>query len=247
MHINQILSYKNVRKIILLPFHASIELKDDEETATICVAIGIIGWSIWTILDRIRDEYKSYNTLKNTYLENDLAVFSNLRPIIDELINSLGLPEKYRANIAYEMAMMEYANSSKHSLHIHEQSIQKSIGVAVPLLLFLMKIKANRSCADTYIDSCIGYCKKYFYHLIAIRQLSDDVLDWENDIKTGSQTPMTEWLKTSSLKDVHKKVDCKILTHSRLAIKYAKKMTCFRSTKFLSEIIEPIIAISKEE
>ncbi|MES2314833.1 MAG: hypothetical protein V4524_02765 [Patescibacteria group bacterium] len=95
----------------------------------------------------------------------------------------------------------------------------------------------------------IRLCQKYFYHFIGARQLSDDALDWPEDMKKGQHTLVTLWLeqaigKGRSVREYRKAFDTtvsprvarKILRHSRLSISHARKMTCFTSTEFLEEL-----------
>ncbi len=230
-NIRATLNYKNIRQIILLPEQTNLANK------TVCVALGIIGWTLWTAMDRIRDK-QDYSQNK---LDRDLVTFSILRPIIDDLLHQLNLTKLKFNQIRNIVGTMEYANSKFCKLHLRQQYILKSIGVAIPMLIFLMKNKASKKDTDL--------CYKYFYHLIGSRQLSDDACDWHEDIKEGHKTLVTEWLidnagKNKSYREyimsfcktVSPKVANEILWHSRLSRSYARRMKFFKSTKFLEEL-----------
>ena len=127
-----------------------------------------------------------------------------------------------------------------------EKDVLKSIGATIPMIMLLVNIGASQRDIDN--------CYAYFYHLIGARQISDDALDWPDDIKKGHGTSVTQWLEKLAGKKlpgqkisirtykkafneiVTPRVDCKILWHARKSIEYAKQMTCFKSTEPLEEL-----------
>jgi hypothetical protein len=126
-------------------------------------------------------------------------------------------------------------------MDLAQMTVLKSIGVSIPMVAFLMNTNAPRKEARR--------CKKYFYHLIFCRQLSDDALDWHEDMKRGQRTLVTQWLEETVGKDkplreyrtafettVSPRVAQNILGHSKRSIRCARKMTCFTSTEFLEEL-----------
>jgi hypothetical protein len=165
-----------------------------------------------------------------------------MRPICDELIVLLFPTDHSKRNkVKKTLAVMEYANSRGCTLNLEGISVLKSIGVALPMVAFLMNVGVD--------TKNVKVCKQFFYHFILCRQLSDDALDWPEDMKKGQRTLVTEWLEEAIGKDrpfrkyrkafdktVSPKVAQKILSHSRSSIGYAKKMTCFTSTEFLEEL-----------
>ncbi len=232
-----------VRKIILLPQVAHTlftgqyqQTKNHNTTVTRAIALGVVGWTIWTAIDRVRDREGG---TRNDQLD-DIDTFSYLRPLIDELLSKLCLSKINIEFLSRKIALMEYANSRSCQLSVHKQSVYKSIGVSIPFLAYLMNMRVH--------EEHLKDCERYFLHLIAAKQLSDDALDWKDDVKNEQHTPVTEWLRKSNQKnpgelyeklfDDHVKTQTSraILHHSRLSIKYAKQMTCFTSTEFLEEL-----------
>lgn len=246
-HLENTSSKKYMRKIIDLPLDAAAKLSNtykhklDEEQGLIqkIHAIGLIGWTIWTAIDTIQD---SEHEKENSYIPNDpLALFLILRPIVDEMLNSIYLSKNDKKKLVRKISMMEYVNSTWCTLHIKDRFINKSVGVSVPLLLLLLSVGAE--------TKYIKLCQKYFHHFIGARQLSDDALDWPEDMKKKQPTLVTQWLEEAigadkSLHEYRKVFDTtisprvarKILKHSHLSIRYAKQMTCFTSTEFLEEL-----------
>ena len=228
--IHKILSYKRIEKIILLPKNIQFI---DTACSTTTIAVGIVGWTVWTMMDDIRDE-----KINDTQI---LYVYSVLRPIMDEFIHSLKMPDQHLDCIRKIIGTMEYANSDMCTFSVSEKDIFKSIGATVPMIMLLVNIGANQKNIDL--------CYAYFYHFIGARQLSDDALDWPEDMKKGHRTLVTEWFKEAagngkSIKEYRKfsndivapKVDNKILWHARKSIGYARQITCFKSTEPLEEL-----------
>ena len=98
--IHKILSYKKIKKIILLPKNTH---PIDTTCSTTAIAIGIIGWTIWTLMDDIRD-----NRSNNSQI---VYAYSVLRPIMDELIYGLKMSDQYLNCICKIIGVMEYANN----------------------------------------------------------------------------------------------------------------------------------------
>ncbi len=229
-HIDRTISYKKIKEIILLP--ESVQTSYSEYT-TISIAIGIVGWTIWTLADQIRDE--------NINVNEDLYVYSMLRPVIDMLILDLQLPTEHLQHIYELINIMEYANSDSCTYTLETKSILKSIGAAIPMLALLGKMNAG--------EKNIGLCYNYFYHLIGARQLSDDAIDWPHDMKNKSPTLVTKWLEEMAGKDksdkeyreafdsiVSPKVAHRISWYTRKSIGYVQQMTCFKSTEPLEKL-----------
>ncbi|MDD5165108.1 MAG: hypothetical protein PHG25_01030 [Candidatus Pacebacteria bacterium] len=230
---------KNISNIVLLPHRAcslftkKFKIDTGRNNPDLTVAIGLVGWTIWTLFDQIQDE----KMLDVTHLN----MFSTLRPIIDEHIGALHLSDKEKSKLIGKISMMEYAESQTNNLNVKQKYILKSLAVSVPLLSLLMSVRVE--------IKNIKLCQKYFHHLLGARQLSDDALDWPEDMKKGQHTLVTQWLietigKDRSVREYRKafnatvspRVARKILRHSRLSIRYARQMTCFTSTEFLEEL-----------
>lgn len=237
---DSILNKKQIRHIIELPEHADIHLPRNtyypssiQKIKETSVALGIIGWVIWTAIDNIRDEGKNSS--------NEIMIFSILRPAIDNILYSSMMSPKMIRNLLNKIGIMEYTNSLWCTPKLKDHYILKSIGVAVPMLVFLIKIKAGKKNIDL--------CYKYFYHFIGARQLSDDALDWPEDMEKGTRTLVTQWLveaigENRSVREYRKafdtivapKVNQTILKHAKSSIRYAQKITCFTSTEFLEKL-----------
>jgi hypothetical protein len=220
-HLRVLAKQPNIRKILELPLRGAEALSFNglKETA-ICTAIGLAGWAAWTATDRIRDEGG---------LNDDLYIFSILRPIIDELIGKLSLLESHLRCLVGIMGKMEYANSSHCSMGVREQSSWKSMGAAIPLLTLMMKYGAS--------NKDISSCEEYFYYLILARQLSDDALDWKEDSGViGNSTLVISWLEKAFEEHVKYKVAKEMLKRSRQAIEKARSISCFTNTGFLEEL-----------
>jgi hypothetical protein len=227
---------KNIQSMVLLPRSAARFMgvnKSNTDVVDTCIALGIVGWMVWTSLDRIRDIEKSEC--------DELATASVLRPIIEELLQSLSLSKNDMSYIYQKIGLMEYANSSYCKLSTHERSVYKSIGVEIPLLVFLIR-------ENITIDNIV-LCEKYFYHFITARQLSDDGFDWKEDMKKGHRTLVIDQLEDiggthASMKEYQKifketvslKITRIILRHAQASMKYARQMDCFTSTEFLEEL-----------
>ncbi len=238
-YLNKIIEKVGFRKIILLPRIAYNLLQkqylsnEESNTHKTCVSLGIIAWAAWTAIDEIRDEEQPDSDY--------IVIFLILRPIVDELIDDLCLQKKLSDRLIGKISIMEHVNSKIYPTPIKSHYILKSIAVSVPLLALMMKIETE--------SKYIKLCQKYFYHLIGARQLSDDALDWPEDMKKDQHTLVTQWLietvgKDRSVREYRKafnkivspRVARKILRHSRLSMSYARKMTCFTSTEFLEEL-----------
>ena len=102
---------ENINKLIMLPLFAIGKLDtkysnidNDLIITKTCVAIGIAGWSAWTLLDSLRDCNKQSNDAQR------LTIFSILQSITHELVGSLQLPLTKHRYIYRLIMSMETAN-----------------------------------------------------------------------------------------------------------------------------------------
>jgi len=255
----------NIRKILDLPrrgYEALIQValnesapkerSDKVNAVIICTAIGLAGWVAWTAADRIRDGENPARANAGNGADgfnDDLYVFSILRPIIDELIGRLSLPTIYLKRLKRIIGMMEYANSSHCALGTREQSIWKSMGAAVPLLALMMKVGAQGTKASEIdaLNKNIVLCEDFFRNFILARQLSDDALDWKEDAGVGNggrlktagangDTLVVRWMERAFDRQVKYEVAAEMLKRSRRAVEKARNMSCFTDTVFLEEL-----------
>jgi hypothetical protein len=250
------LAFSNISKILELPYRGYISLTDksfaNDRSASkmevaICTAIGLAGWTAWTAADNIRDGGKGGKSPSNSigYDDHnhgdDLYVFSILRPIIQDLIESLSLSSHHMSRIIQIISTMEYANAEHCALGIREWSSWKSMGAAIPFLGLMMKIGAT--------EEDIDHCQSFFYYFISARQLSDDALDWREDIggckdsNSGNKvinkvndTLVTKWMERDFQRRIKYAVAIEMRRRSRQAIEEAQKISCFTDTGFLEEL-----------
>jgi hypothetical protein len=229
-YIEMVISYKQIREIIQLPIHRpiSVNVNSDSSYRDITIAIGLAGWTAWTTIDRAIDERDE--------VRERLTTYSIFRMVLIELIQSSTLSRADFRRIRRILCDMEYANSPWCAFPLRKRSVLKSIGAAIPMMIYLMKCGVDLRNIDR--------CYLYFYHLIAARQLSDDALDWQEDMQHDNYTVVTKSLSrngnTEYLKAFHSiispRIMKEILRHSRRSISYARSMTCFRSTDFLEAL-----------
>jgi hypothetical protein len=243
----QITIKDNMYRIICIPQTAYKNIKskyisDNKYTSDDIdplIALGIIGWTIWTFMDMIRDKHENTLVLNNDH--DYIAIYSILRPVIDKITYKYLPHNKKSDSILRKICYMEYANSNFCTIETKHQYILKSIGIAIPMLIFLIKIGASKK--------DIQSCYRYFYHFIGARQLSDDAYDWREDMKNSQRTLVTEWLekdigKNRSVREYRKsfnrtvspRVARTILKHAKTSMRYARKISCFTSTEFLEEL-----------
>jgi hypothetical protein len=198
------------------------------EEIIICVAIGLAGWAAWTAADRIRDGENNLSGKNDGGNIHDLYIFSILRPIIDELIDKLSLPDVHMNHIKRIIGTMEYANAGHCVLNIREQSSSKSMGAAIPLLVLMMRVGASHK--------DISLCEDFFRYFILARQLSDDALDWKEDSGITNATLIVKLLEDVFEEKVKYEVAAEILKRSRQAIEKARGISCFNDTGLLEEL-----------
>ncbi|MDE1975263.1 MAG: hypothetical protein KGI49_02000 [Patescibacteria group bacterium] len=237
--------------LISLPVQAAAECihkpdLDALHSARTCAALGLAGWTGWTAADRMRD-----NGSENQSVD-DCVVFSAAMAIMDGLLRSLRLPEACGELFESVIVFMEDANlresrSSERDISCFDlqslvkTSIDKSIGAAIPLMAFMIKMGAD-------IEDLVS-CISYFQYLISVRQLSDDACDWREDMRARRHTVVTELLRRTAgrrattrkyaavfEKQVKFDVATMILDAARQSIAHASKMTCFKSTEFLEKL-----------
>jgi geranylgeranyl pyrophosphate synthase len=98
-------------------------------------------------------------------------------------------------------------------------------------------------------DRDIRACKRYFYHLIMARQLSDDACDWREDLKADKSTLIVCWMRKdcSSQKSpseiealfrdrIKPRAAKEILRCARASIAAAREICCLADTEFLEEL-----------
>lgn len=245
-----LMAQPNIRKIIELPCRGygsliqstlnvnPTENELNESSLIVCTAIGLAGWAAWTAADRIRD---GENTIGGNKSDgDDLYIFATLRPIIDELVHKLSLSDEHRNHITHIIGMMEYANARHFSLGIRMKSSWKSMGAAVPLMALMIKAGSP--------DKNIALCEDFFRYFILARQLSDDAIDWKEDVgrvgNTGklktdcvnNSTLVIKWLERSFDERVKYEVAAEMRKRSRQAMEKARSISCFADTGFLEEL-----------
>ncbi|MEN9912775.1 MAG: hypothetical protein RLY66_183 [Candidatus Parcubacteria bacterium] len=240
----QIYSLNNIRKIIKIPRLLSKTL--GTETADMLELAGLLGWTSYTIYDAIRDGSTDIKVIGKLDSSRKTALANYLMINFQKIRFELNLNPKYNKVIDEILRKMEEANFLENTPSsfdkVMDRSIWKSMGASIPVL---MTISIN---SGSKYD--IKFCERYFYNLIAARQLSDDAYDWMDDFSSKKITPVTMLFRShkNRAKEFSEKISPiiakKILNHSLQACDAAQKIKCLKNTGELTNLLSPYITVS---
>lgn len=221
-----LLSYKGVEAIIQLPASEDLTL------------IGLVGWTAWTIADKLRDEQNLPN--RSIYL----AAFSCLASAMHGMLSALDLNVHDRKAVTAYLRRMESANGEE-SARLREDSVRyisswKSMGAALPMVLCMMRISASAS--------DLSALERYFFHFLGARQIADDLCDLEEDLASHKRTLPTIWHKKHLNKEaVDRRGAREIIRECERAIENARLITSFTSTQSLEALPRRYIEMARAE
>lgn len=228
--LDRLIARPGIRNIIALPCLAGRFLREryrilPRETR-ICMAIGLAGWAAWTAADDIRDGDCEKTGGKSAGIM--LAEFSLLSQVMHALVDKLGLSAAGRRKIASIIGAMEEANCMEGSIDVRRRSVDKSLSVIIPVVALMMKAGASNADIAAFEDS--------FRHFILARQLSDDALDWKEDVANGERTAVIELIEEAFAKDLRSRIAGEIVRESQQALRGMARISCFTDLSFLEDL-----------
>lgn len=252
--IDNIKSKENILNCIILPTKASTlfmpPLKTTENNTILCTAIGLAGWTAWTYADAIRDD--DYPHSKSDLL----SIYTVLVSMVHDCIRQLNLSQDNYTIVSSLFGIMERANYEEYFDYKYNSNqlrnnfgfdgrmCSKSIPVSIPMLAIFM----NSGASKKDIDLCLSF----FGNFLDARQLSDDALDWQEDMLANRHTLVTYWIDNqarkdsciSSNKDIFENIvsdhaSQQIQKSLDLAQTDANNISCIKNTDFLTDILEP--------
>ena len=264
--ISNIMSKQGMTSIIVLPEQlqksALPHISISDAALSHSLIIGIAGWTAWMHADTIRDKTDEKSPV-GCAIDN-LSIYTILHSIVHETLRKIDTTDEEYARIATLIGKMEQANyeetgetnvnnvfeadkeSYNDSLSLRERTVAKSVGAAIPLLVLMMIGGASRE--------DIEHCMSFFTHFLRARQLSDDAMDWKDDITNGRRTLVTQWIddEVSTDADMYEKSEAfngrvlfmiarEIHKNILIAQKSARKISCISNCGFLVGLLLPYV------
>ena len=177
--------------ITLLPHRIAFSLGFEsitKKTSVVCGLLSLYGWIAYSIYDQIIDGEECLQVLPiaNVFHGEMTALLSRItrnvqaslcRKMIDSLNCAQLCEVKNRINLKNK--------TRRPDMPSEKQTIDKSIGFALPSILALSL--SGLSATGTDMRKFISL----FRHFIFIKQMSDDIRDWREDIKNQIATIVT--------------------------------------------------------
>lgn len=235
-------------RILELPIVANSHIDKSVEPVIVerALLVGVAGWAAYTLYDAARDGNALFG-------ENmSLSVANACADIMHFELSEIGLRPAHKLRITDIFTRMAEANFIEESglepSDILSNSAWKSMGAAIPLLCLLMKSGTS--------DRDIQACELYFYHLIMARQLSDDALDWKEDLERRKRTSATMLLQEMQMPSdqetmdrfcasMRSRVASEVLVRAEAARRHARAIACLQSAEFLDALAKPYAAMSR--
>lgn len=228
---------KDSRKIItLLPYRIviySLCKMNPIEISVFCGLASLYGWMAYSIYDSIIDEKQTTKLLPvaNVFHREMNLLFQKIAGKNTELAR---LCEKTLDDMDCAQ-LYEVSNVSK-KMPSEKQTIEKSIGFAIPSILAL----ANAGIPVTGLT--MKKFIRFFRHYIFVKQMSDDIRDWQDDVKNEIATRVTARLMNSDKSQFMEKAFIpstkEIIQHCRMAKNTLKSSGLFPRNNFLLSLID---------
>lgn len=174
LEIKKVFDSKSIDFLVALPVVLDSLLTNStiNENSIDCSAQNIYAWIAYEHIDDVIDKGIK---LKPDYLNFLYLFYKGLNTDVDKYV--------FDSNSHLDLTV-ENSMSNETSLY------KKSLAIFSPLYLKLRrKIESNTECIDVARD--------FYIHLLNAKQMSDDVLDIEQDLLTSKTTPASRYYKES--------------------------------------------------
>ena len=229
--------------ITLLPYRSVISLSDRVFSAslqTACVSCGLLslyGWMAYSIYDRIIDGKENSRMLPVAH-----AFHREMCLLYEKSSRTLGKEISRIGDAIFDAMDCAELREIKNNLDGHtqfpskRQTIEKSIGFLIPSTLALVHAGLSPHGPD------LKKYMRFFKHYIFIKQTSDDIRDWRDDMRNGIATRVTARMvdadNSKSRKHVIVSSVHEIIEHTRLARTALGSARSFSKDSFLFELID---------
>ncbi len=227
------------QKIALLPFEIALHTigcrfgNQEQKMILECCLISRYGWASYTI----------YDTFLDNKIPADFPALSLANIISREMYrllfriprqDKIGCIEKLFAS--FDSAIYTEA-IHKNNIEV-ESIINKSIGYMIPSILAFMLMYTGKDWS-TETEKLI----LFFRHLIFVRQTSDDIRDWKQDIHHGIINRVTDQINQGKDNVLTQKILESALQemsdHIHMAKETLRRMTSFTNIQFLLDLLTP--------
>ncbi|MDE2188568.1 MAG: hypothetical protein KGJ35_02455 [Patescibacteria group bacterium] len=232
-------SYRD--EIALLPFHVFTALGQINDAASVEIGTAqCLGWSAYYFLDQVADGQR--DNLAIGIALHRLTVLS-----YEEIFKDLGksMVEKMLTRMDTANYFEEINAAPFSSLVFADKSIGHALGVISPIMI------AGHDMQSTAVRQALYMMR----HLIAARQLADDLHDWADDYAAGHETSVTACLfeknyeadKQATLLLQSMCRTCKkLLYHAEIAAKSARENAIFLDPSFFIKRLEKLSQPARE-